>query len=208
MGWDVTFLEQRPRGWKAQEDNVTLEELAKGFFEFYSRDFNEDEWVVSVQNGEPFRRERPHSDLPVVLDKITGGGNGAGALTVDERRQQDEDHALEAFAEEMEEFGMRGGAGARDNGTSTTKISTKVEDEERHRERMERKERAERSLRERDAMREREYEESRVLQQFVEPPTWTQKLIVQDPFLLTRNTATNVTPDVVEMLRIVSSPIR
>jgi hypothetical protein len=33
---------------------------------------------------------------------------------------------------------------------------------------------------------------------FVEPESWSQRLIVQDPFLLTRNTALNITPDVVD----------
>ncbi|KAK4700229.1 hypothetical protein P7C70_g6020, partial [Phenoliferia sp. Uapishka_3] len=36
---------------------------------------------------------------------------------------------------------------------------------------------------------------------FVEPLNWTQKLIVQDPFVLTRNTALNVEPFVVDILK-------
>jgi hypothetical protein len=41
---------------------------------------------------------------------------------------------------------------------------------------------------------------------FFEPTRWSQRLmIVQDPFDLTRNTANNVEPDIVEMLRSVSS---
>lgn len=43
--------------------------------------------------------------------------------------------------------------------------------------------------------------------EFNEPTRWSQRLmIVQDPFDLTRNTANNVDPDIVEFLRSVSSP--
>ena len=41
--------------------------------------------------------------------------------------------------------------------------------------------------------------------EFEEPQIWMQKLVVQDPFLLTRNTATNVAPDVVDLFQIVRS---
>lgn len=35
---------------------------------------------------------------------------------------------------------------------------------------------------------------------FVEPPIWTQKLIVQDPFIHTRNTCLNIQPDTVDRI--------
>lgn len=39
--------------------------------------------------------------------------------------------------------------------------------------------------------------------EFEEPMIWMQKLVVQDPFLLTRNTATNIAPDVVDIFQAV-----
>jgi hypothetical protein len=40
--------------------------------------------------------------------------------------------------------------------------------------------------------------------EFVEPTNWVHKFVVQDPFILTRNTAMNVMPDNVDRLRSVS----
>lgn len=55
------------------------------------------------------------------------------------------------------------------------------------------------------AEKELEATTSVIVGEFIEPTTWSQKLIVQDPFLLTRNTALNIVPHVVDHIFSVES---
>ncbi|KAK4693193.1 hypothetical protein P7C70_g8974, partial [Phenoliferia sp. Uapishka_3] len=58
IGWDVTFVEELPEGLEWKADEIELEELAKGFFGYYMREFEMERMIVSIQNGTPMERER------------------------------------------------------------------------------------------------------------------------------------------------------
>lgn len=45
-------------------------------------------------------------------------------------------------------------------------------------------------------------------EKFIEPPTWIQQLVVQDPFIHTRNTTMNISPDTVDVIWKVSTFFR
>ncbi|GAA5899744.1 uncharacterized protein JCM6883_005975 [Sporobolomyces salmoneus] len=204
VGWDVTFVEydQEPEGYET--DEAILVELARGFFHFWGEEFNPKENVVSIANGAPFPRERLFGQAPTPDPKATldGKENGEDGISKAERKRQEmEDLALEAFADEraQQEGGGGGvitGGGAAQTDDPHAELDAIAQaqselDEEREK-----------------ATRNRSRANSRSSSpipygDFAEPEKWTEHmLVVQDPFILTRNCAGNVRPDWVEELRI------
>jgi hypothetical protein len=103
-GWDTTFVE-RPEGWEITD--VKLEEMARGFFEYYGNDFRLEEEVVSISNGMPMKRWKDHTTFLAELDHGVEGRGAPqevvedGELSKEEqRRQDDEDEVLATFAAE------------------------------------------------------------------------------------------------------------
>lgn len=168
-GWDTTFVEKVP-GWEVQE--VGLKELARGFFDYYGRQFQGEEEVVSIQNGAPFPRSTPFFTL---LDELEAEVQqkatlGDGQVSTQEQRRQDaEDDLLADFAREVE----------REKDPTAAAAAEELE---------------------RDEVKAASRSSSPFLyEEFDEPGIWSRRpLVVQDPFDLTRNTAGNIESDIME----------
>lgn len=203
VGWDVTFVEydEAPEGFEASPQSLV--ELARGFFHHFGEEFDVKKDVVSIANGEPFARERPFGQpipRPDQQDAQQGGGEAAeGEVSKAERvRQGMEDMALEAFAdEESAQAKVIEGGGQTDDPLAEIDAIAQAQselDEERTK-----------ADQARPVSRANSRSSSPIpYGDFSEPEKWTEHMIVvQDPFILTRNCAGNVRPDWVEELRIV-----
>jgi len=179
-----------------------LVELARGFFHYWGEEFDSRQHVVSIANGAPFARERPFGQPVAANQQSENQGEEKDGVEKAERvRQEMEDLALEAFADEQQKVQQEegGGEGAAQTDDAHAELDAIAQaqselDEEREK-----------------ANQTRSRANSRSSSpipygDFSEPEKWTEHLlVVQDPFILTRNCAGNVRPDWVEELRIVSS---
>lgn len=174
VGWDVTFVEEIPAGLDWKTDDIDVDVLARGFFKYYTEEFDVERQVMSVQNGAPMPRERPFKADDVRREeeaKRMAKIKRRADLEVERKRRQDIEDGVEpvpATADgappkrEQEPRAPRRPFGSR----SSSPVMAEA---------------------------------------FEEPVGWTQKLIVQDPFILTRNTSTNVAPYIVDELLSVRS---
>ncbi|GAA6060456.1 hypothetical protein JCM10212_000884 [Sporobolomyces blumeae] len=200
VGWDVTFVEydEAPTGFEPTQ--ATLVELARGFFQYFGEDFDLRNEVVSIANGKPFSRDRPFGFVPPRPEPrapaTTNGGAGEDEPLVEKAeaaRQDLEDLALEAFAESEEDQHARQSADV----DAIAEAQAELDEERATAE----------ARREASSTTTRSRSDSRSSSpipygEFAEPEKWTEHLlVVQDPFILTRNCAGNVRPDWVEELR-------
>lgn len=205
VGWDVTFVEyeEAPEGFEASP--VSLVELARGFFHHFGEEFDVKKDVVSIANGEPFARERPFGQPIPRPDQQNAQGGGGGeeaegeVSKAEQVRQEMEDMALEAFADEEQAQAKAVEGGKTDDPLAEIDAIAQAQselDEERTK-----------ADQARPVSRANSRSSSPIpYGDFSEPEKWTEHMIVvQDPFILTRNCAGNVRPDWVEELRIVST---
>ncbi|GAA5880903.1 hypothetical protein JCM16303_005168 [Sporobolomyces ruberrimus] len=201
VGWDVTFVEcdQAPPGFALRETDLV--ELARGFFHYFGEEFDMETDVVSIANGAPFAREREFGQRVAPVsgpDGVREPGNpediqGSRAERV---RQDLEDLALEAFAEEQQARAGGGAAQVDDPRAELDAIAQAQSELDQEREK---------ANEARSRIRAASTGSSSPIPygDFSEPEKWTEHmLVVQDPFILTRNCAGNVQPDWVEELRI------
>lgn len=205
MGWDVTFLEKIPAGlnWTVAA-GLELADLAKGFFRYYTTDFDPARQIISIQHGAPMDRVYPFvakpDPPPRPLPAATPSTNAAELANGDAPSAP---HAIPASGDE---------SAATTDAEQPDSIAP-----------------AEASESEAAVPAESEPEPESVVasrpartpakgpfgsrssspvgyEGFEEPSVWIQKLVVQDPFILTRNTAQNVEPWVVDELHKVRLP--
>lgn len=183
VGWDVTFVQYDdgpPEGYDAEPTDLV--ELARGFFHYFGEEFDVERDIVSIWAGEPLERRREYGELQQEMARkqqeqseemkrraanLAGeAGTDHGVLSFEEeKRQEDEDALLGAFAADQ----------------------TVSLEQQQHPPRPDSQ-----------ASDPMEYLE------FEEPERWSDHLlVVQDPFILTRNCAGNVQEDWVEELRVV-----
>lgn len=187
VGWDVTFVEYEttPEGYTAPA--ASLVDLARGFFHYYADEFDMERTAVSVWNGAPLERQRPFGTkkpaAEVDAELVEALAQNGDLSSAEVLRQREEDADLSAFAAE---------------GTATTEPdldSLAADLDALRQEGHARHAPAEPNSRSSSPIEYEEYEE---------PERWADNLlVVQDPFILTRNCPGNVAPDWVEELRIV-----
>ncbi|GAA5944010.1 uncharacterized protein JCM15063_006142 [Sporobolomyces koalae] len=198
VGWDVTFVEydEVPEGY--HPSSADLVDLARGFFHYFGDEFDPKKDVVSIANGAPFARERAFGQP---LPKSTPAQRDESQeRKPDHLRQEVEVSTLEVLAEEEQarnESRQSGGAAQVDDLTAEVDAIAQAQselDQERTK-----------SLESRRRVQSDAASSSSPIPygDFSEPDKWTEHmLVVQDPFILTRNCAGNVKPDWVEELRI------
>ncbi|GJN93279.1 hypothetical protein Rhopal_006326-T1 [Rhodotorula paludigena] len=201
VGWDVTFVEYDtpPEGYAPRE--ADLAELARGFFDYYGQaaegpegaagGFRPEVEIVSVWHGAPLARQRRFQSQ-ADADRARSAREKelereSGVDAAERRRQEAEDEAVAAFAAEGEpqwqqqEEGQQQGVG-----------DSHVADLD--------------ALEQQPGAAERPDSRSSspvAYEEYDEPERWAEHLlVVQDPFILTRNTAGNVLPDWVDELRV------
>ncbi|BGP43061.1 hypothetical protein JCM10449v2_007076 [Rhodotorula kratochvilovae] len=192
VGWDVTFVEydSPPEGYVPQE--ADLAQLARGFFHYWADEFDTERCVVSIWNGrEPLARERPfRSQADVDRERAAARKalqEASGVEDAERRRQEGEDDAVAAFAQQADDAAMQADGPAPDAtiaqlDAGRQAAAAAVEGGSRP------------DSRSSSPVEYTEYEE---------PERWQENLlVVQDPFILTRNTAGNVQPDWVDELRV------
>ncbi|TNY18872.1 Proteophosphoglycan 5 [Rhodotorula diobovata] len=191
VGWDVTFVEydSPPEGYSPPEANLT--QLARGFFHYWADEFNMERDIVSVWNGRvPLPREKAFtSQADVNREKHEARKaleQETGIEDAERRRQEGEDDAVAAFAEQVDEETRRADGPALDAAVAQLDAGDQAAvGEDRP---------GKPDSRSSSPVEYTEYEE---------PERWREQLlVVQDPFILTRNTAGNVHPDWVEELRV------
>lgn len=191
VGWDVTFVEYEttPEGYATSE--AKLVDLARGFFHYYADEFDMERTAVSVWKGSPLERQRPFgTKKPSAVDPEVVEALGGDLSPAEVLRQRDEDADLRAFATESTAAEP---AGAPDLDSLAADLDALRQDDAQQR----RQVAAEPNSRSSSPIEYEEYEE---------PERWADNLlVVQDPFILTRNCPGNVAPDWVEELRIVSA---
>lgn len=215
VGWDVTFVEydHEPEGFEA--DEATLVDLARGFFHYWGEEFDPRANVVSVANGAPFARERQFGDFATAQQTSDAASKPEGAESehegvskAEQARQEMEDLALEAFAEEEEQARTRDGG--QEAGSVVGNGAAQVDDPSAEVDAIAQALSSPDRGGDRKTTQNRPRADSRSSSpipygDFSEPDKWTEHLlVVQDPFILTRNCAGNVRPDWVDELRIVS----
>ncbi|GAA5863043.1 hypothetical protein JCM3774_001402 [Rhodotorula dairenensis] len=192
VGWDVTFVEYEttPDGYAASE--VNLVDLARGFFHYYADEFDMERTAVSVWKGSPLERQRPFgTKKPSAIDAelVEALAQNGDLSAAEVLRQRDEDADLSAFAVATAESTAEP-AGAPDLDSLAADLDALRQDDAQQR----RQAAAEPNSRSSSPIEYEEYEE---------PERWADNLlVVQDPFILTRNCPGNVAPDWVEELRI------
>ena len=172
IGWDITFVyadEYLAAGKGKEKALPTVGELARGFFNHYANLFEMDKEVVSISSGGVFaRNSRSASPRPA---SPSDAHIDKISLT-DDRHDTEEEHQQspeEIRRQKDEDEALQAMAEEDGRAPATPMINDAVI--------------------------------STVLPgsiDFVQPIIWTQQLIVQDPFILTRNTALNVTDSIVE----------
>lgn len=172
IGWDITFVEAREylaaRGGEAVVP-PSVGELARGFFEYYTSAFAMDKDVASISSGGVF--ERKSVNRPPSPPKLSMDklNIADGKEVAVEVEEEDQQSPEEIRRQKDEDAALQ--AMAEEDGRAPAKPMVV------------------------DAVT------STVLPgspDFVQPAVWTQQLIVQDPFILTRNTALNVTDQIVD----------
>ncbi|KAM0752275.1 hypothetical protein T439DRAFT_324345 [Meredithblackwellia eburnea MCA 4105] len=212
-GWNVTFIEKIPENldWKV-DDNVTFESVVKGFFQYYI-DFDAERQVVSIQNGGPMHRKlnfgvtkpiaKNKSPTPEKASLTTpsgtveeGQGTKSGEVEEDSEarsslgEEEAEDEGKAKLIEDPSTIPPEAEVPVPTETDSTPEVVTTATKSKKERKR----EAALRPFGSRSSS-------PMPFEEFEEPPMWmTSKLIVQDPFILTRNTAGNTAPYVVDEL--------
>lgn len=189
VGWDVTFVEYEttPEGYAAPA--ASLVDLARGFFHYYADEFDMERTAVSVWNGAPLERQRPFGTKKpadtVDTELVEALARNGDLSSAEVRRQREEDADLSAFAAE-------GITAITEPDLDSLAADLDALRQEDHAQRAPAEEPNSRSS---SPIEYGEYEE---------PERWADNLlVVQDPFILTRNCPGNVAPDWVEELRIV-----
>lgn len=195
VGWDVTFVEYEsvPEGYSAPEANLV--DLARGFFQYYGDEFDMERTAVSVWNGAPLERQRPFGapkpSMTADVDLEAAVEQNGDLSKAELQRQRDEDADLSAFAAEV----APPKAGEPDLDSLAADLDALRQDDASQQSRLGSSARVPDSR----SSSPVEYEE------YEEPERWADNLlVVQDPFILTRNCPGNVAPDWVEELRVVS----
>lgn len=194
IGWDVTFVEYEstPENYAAPEASLT--ELARGFFQYYGEDFDMERMAVSIWHGAPLERQRPFGTKkpPAPADvEMAEAQQANGDLTADElQRQRNEDADLSAFAAEVAP-----------PATAAPDLDSLAADLDA----MRQEDQAQQTRPQADGPEPNSRSSSPIeYEEYEEPERWADNLlVVQDPFILTRNCPGNVAPDWVEELRVV-----
>ncbi|TKA50951.1 hypothetical protein B0A53_05732 [Rhodotorula sp. CCFEE 5036] len=185
VGWDVTFVEYEttPEGYAAPAANLV--DLARGFFHYYADEFDMERTAVSVWNGAGLERQRPFgTKKPVDTELVEALARNGDLSPAEVLRQREEDADLSAFAAE---------------GTAAATTEPDLDSLAADLDALRQEDRAQHAPAEPNSRSSSpiEYEE------YEEPERWADNLlVVQDPFILTRNCPGNVAPDWVEELRI------
>ncbi|GAA6042429.1 hypothetical protein JCM8097_008448 [Rhodosporidiobolus ruineniae] len=206
VGWDVTFVEYDngpPAGYEPEP--AELVQLARGFFHYWADEFATEREVVSVWNGAPLPRVREFGEVQREQARrmrekqeamrrraaALAGEDGQGEVSVEEEeRQATEDADLAAFAAAQRPPPASEAGGAEEANLDSTDADADALDQPQQRDDLPPRP----DSRSSEPMEYVDYEE---------PERWSDHLIVvQDPFILTRNCAGNVHPDWVEELRV------
>ncbi|GAA5895422.1 hypothetical protein JCM6882_006246 [Rhodosporidiobolus microsporus] len=206
VGWDVTFVEYDagpPQGYEPEP--ADLVDLARGFFDYFGAEFDTEREIVSVWNGAPLGRARDFVDpvegqrekqkepieeaaRGVEQLKVAEEGEGSVPPLEEEQRKRDEDEVVAAFAAEEQAQAPQPPPATGDEAAAN------LDSHEADADALEQQRPARPDSRSSEPM---EYVD------FEEPERWSDHLlVVQDPFILTRNCAGNVHPDWVEELRV------
>ncbi|KAI5476739.1 hypothetical protein MNV49_007329 [Pseudohyphozyma bogoriensis] len=202
-GYDTTFVEvESLKGlWKGKEVEGGLLELAKGFFEYYGTVLEVESVAVGVQSGGTFERERKWSEqVPKGQKPKRGGKEKAkklnGGEVVSGAREQAPVDSTDATASTDEPLDDTLPSPASTTNVPLPAIAdadpspsteVEVEDEQPSSDPFPGASRSSTPV---------------TYGEFAEPLPWaTQKLVVQDPFLLSRNTAQNAAPLVIDAFR-------
>ena len=172
VGWDITFVDAKEylRAGLGEDKVVgNVGELARGFFEYYADKFQMDKEVVSISSGGVVERKKSVAPPPSKPSPLP---------SMETLAINDDIPAVEEYHPSPEEVRRQAQedlallAMAEEDGRAPT---TPMID---------------------NAVISTSLPGS---SDFVQPAIWTQQLIVQDPFILTRNTALNVTDQVVDV---------
>ncbi|KPV72646.1 uncharacterized protein RHOBADRAFT_55738 [Rhodotorula graminis WP1] len=193
VGWDVSFVEYdaAPEGYAPPE--ADLASLARGFFHYWADEFDMDRDIVSIWNGrQPLAREHAFQSQADANREKEAARKALEAETGVEHaervRQDAEDDAVAAFAQDADEVARRADAPALDAAVAEYDAGQQAA-----------------AAGEGDAPGRPDSRSSSPLEytEYEEPERWRENLlVVQDPFILTRNTAGNVHPDWVDELRV------
>ena len=172
IGWDITFVEASEYLAAERGETVvapSVGELARGFFEYYTSAFAMDRDVASISSGGIFERKSIDRSPPSPeLTMDKLSIAGRGQLVV-EAEEEYQQSPEEVRRQKAEDDALQAMAEEDGRAPATPMVVDAVT--------------------------------STVLPGspgFVQPAIWTQQLIVQDPFILTRNTALNVTDQIVD----------
>ncbi|GAA5826781.1 hypothetical protein JCM11251_002892 [Rhodosporidiobolus azoricus] len=214
VGWDVTFVsydEGAPEGY--EPESAELVELARGFFDYYGEGFNTEGEIISVWNGAPLTRAREYMDEEA-LKAEHARKSEQGQVEARERRARAEKEAEEQLVEQVneglealnvrdakedpEDEGAFASAAAAEPAAPASSegdgAAVNLDSRQADVDALEQDRPARPDSRSSEPM---EYVD------FEEPDRWSEHLlVVQDPFILTRNCAGNVHPDWVEELRV------
>ncbi|GAA5911983.1 hypothetical protein JCM5296_004030 [Sporobolomyces johnsonii] len=191
VGWDVTFVEYENPPAKYEPTQADLVELARGFFHYWADEFEMGREVVSISNGGPFERKRTFPPQKPPKGKkavVKPGEEDKGEVSLaDRQRQEAEDEALALFAAEAQRA-----------------TQPQVDDPQAELDAIAAQELAAERAQDEAANPSASRSSSPIaFEEFFEPENWAEHmLVVQDPFILTRNCAGNVHPDWVEELRV------
>lgn len=196
VGWDVSFVEydDAPEGYTPPE--ADLASLARGFFHYWADEFDMHNDIVSIQNGrQPLAREHAFQSQADANREKQAARKALEAETgVDDAervRQDAEDDAVAAFAQDADEAARKVDAPALEAAVAELDASRQAEAG------------AGEAAGKSDSRSSSPVEYT----EYEEPERWREHLlVVQDPFILTRNTAGNVHPDWVDELRVVRPP--
>ncbi|GAA5855407.1 hypothetical protein JCM9279_006472 [Rhodotorula babjevae] len=198
VGWDVSFVEydDTPEGYSPPE--ADLAELARGFFHYWADEFDMHNDIVSIWNGrQPLARDHAFQSQAGVNREKQAARKALEAETgiadAERTRQDAEDDAIAAFAHDADEAARRADAPALDAAVAEYDAGQQAAAA------------ADKGDRDGEAASRPDSRSSSPLEytEYEEPERWREHLlVVQDPFILTRNTAGNVHPDWVDELRV------
>ncbi|KAL8280590.1 hypothetical protein RQP46_006913 [Phenoliferia psychrophenolica] len=213
-GYDVTFLEKIPANiqWTIAQD-LDLAQLAKGFFRFFTTNIDPARQIVSIQHGALLDRVHPFVAIPDPPRKAPTDAKGSASAPAASPATVANVDAPPAAADDStastEPVSAEAVATESDEQVSPPEELSEIEQPVDELESEPAPAPTPPAPRERPAPTPPKPKKgvfgSRTsspigYEGFVEPASWTQKLVVQDPFLLTRNTAMNAEPWVVDEL--------
>lgn len=172
IGWDITFVEASEYLAAERGETVvapSVGELARGFFEYYTSAFAMDRDVASISSGGIFERKSIDRSPPSPELTMDKLSIAGGGQLVVEAEEEYQQSPEEVRRQKAEDDALQAMAEEDGRAPATPMVVDAVT--------------------------------STVLPGspgFVQPAIWTQQLIVQDPFILTRNTALNVTDQIVD----------